>query len=62
MYIAVNSVPQAVFRAFQCVKYARIWALSDPNFFAKERIFDSVFIRENASQKKLVFWHILRSA
>ena len=28
----------------------------------KDRIIDSVHIRENARQRKPVFWHILRSA
>ena len=27
----------------------------------KDRIYYSVFIRENTGQKKTVFWHILRS-
>ena len=41
-----------------CVKYARIRVFSDPN----STIDDSVLIRENKSQRKPVFRHILRSA
>ena len=28
----------------------------------EERIKDSIFIRENTAQRKLVFWHTLRNA
>lgn len=43
-----------------CVKYANTPVFSNLNFPCKDRIFDSILIRENIFQRKYVFSHILR--
>ena len=50
--------------AMHCGKYSRIRVFSNQYFpydFLRFRICDSVLIRENTSQRKALFWHILRS-
>ena len=46
----------------RCVKYARIGIILARTFPYKDRIYDFVLIRENTSERKLVFWHILHNA